>query len=111
MGGRLLNPPIVRCVESFPSDRKAAVKVDDFIGPSESIFIGIHQGSPVSPILSVLYSADVIKEIRDDPSLVTSSNIPLLPLSYVDDFALLWRRTTLSSESATLDRAFSLLYP
>ena len=82
-------PPIVQWVQSFLSDRQAAIKVDDHIGDMLPVHNGIPQGSPVSPIPSVLYSAGVIQDIRGAADLTTSFGIPLLPRSYIDDFAIL----------------------
>lgn len=95
-------PPIIKWVASFLSDRQAAIKVDNHLGPMTPIQIGIPQGSPVSPCLSVIYSSDVIREIQDDPTLTTPANIPLLPLSYVDDFALLAISDSLTDNVQTL---------
>ena len=99
--------PMVMWVKSFLSDRRAAIRVDGHLGPSTPISIGIPQGSPVSPCLSVLYSADVLREVRNDPSLLSSCEIPLLPLSYVDDFALLAISSSLTENALTLQKGMA----
>ena len=67
--GRRVFPSLLS-VESFLYDRQEAVKVDDHIGDMLPVHNGTPQGSPVSPIHSVLYSAGVIQEVRDalDPA-------------------------------------------
>ena len=99
--------PLVMWVKSFLTGRQAAIRVDDHLGPSTPISVGIPQGSPVSPCLSVLYSADVIRAIRDDPSLSTPLGFPLLTLSYVDDFALLAISDSLADNALTLQKGLA----
>jgi ribonuclease HI len=96
--------PIIHWVRSFLTDRQAAIKVDDFTGDIKPVDLGIPQGSPVSPVLSVIYSADVIRHIRDSPDLVTEAGYPLRPLSYVDDFAILSISNSLADNAQTLGR-------
>ena len=49
---------------------------------------GVPQGSPCSPILSVIYSAPVLKFLAEDP-FFTNANLPVIPRSYIDDFSFL----------------------
>jgi len=80
--------PIVRWVLSFLSDRHAAIKVGDYMGPSTPINIGVPQGSPVSPILSVIYTAPFIHNLLETLP-ISDLGFPVVPFSYIDDFALL----------------------
>ena len=50
--------------------------------------MGIPQGSPVSPILSCLYSASVLRDLTLNP-LFSSRGIPVGPRSYIDDIGFL----------------------
>ena len=48
---------LIRWVASFLTDRKAAIRLDGQTGDQESIQIGVPQGSPVAPILFMLFTA------------------------------------------------------
>ena len=50
---------------------------------------GIPQGSSSSPTLSMIYSADLVRSIRDHPKLTMKAGIPLPPRCYRDDSAVL----------------------
>jgi len=61
-------------VSSFLSDRRIQLAFDGRIQPSQvSIDIRIPQGSPISPILFLLYVRDIVAEVE-------------FQLSYIDDF-------------------------
>jgi len=68
--------------------RPIGKQVDDHVGDMLPVHNGIPQGSPVSPIILVLYSAGVIQDVREAIDLTTSFGIPLLPQSRIDDFAI-----------------------
>ena len=53
--------PIIRWVASFLTDRKAAIRLDGHIGSQEKVCIGVPQGSPVAPILFMLFTAPLFK--------------------------------------------------
>jgi ribonuclease HI len=94
--------PIVRWVASFISERKASIRLDDFTSEVRPISVGVPQGSPVSPVLAVIYSAVVIRFIRDHPNLATPAGIPLSPRSYVDDYAIAAFSDSLEDNTTTL---------
>lgn len=82
-------PPILQWTESFLSDRRLAPRIDQYLGPDVPISTGVPQGSPTSPILSVIYSSPVLRSLASDP---TMSNLLLYPVtvrSYIDDFSFL----------------------
>jgi len=94
--------PVVRWVESFLSNRSASIRLDNYSSPMTPIDIGIPQGSPCSPVLSILYSAALIIAIRDHRFLHTPIGIPTSPRSYVDDLGLLAISDSLEDNVATL---------
>ena len=79
--------PVVRWIQSFISDRKAAIRLDGNTSEPRSIASGIPQGSPISPVLSVIYAAEVITTLKD-ANILTPTGIPVTPKSYVDDYEI-----------------------
>ena len=79
--------PVVRWIKSFISDRKAAIRLDGNTSQPRSIASGIPQGSPISPVLSVIYAAEVITTLKD-ANILTPTGIPVSPKSYVDDYEI-----------------------
>lgn len=67
MRGRLLRrlwqqswpPQVLRWVGSFMEGRSARVRHDGVTTPSEPLMCGLPQGSPVSPVLFLLYTAPI----------------------------------------------------
>ena len=80
--------PIVRWTQSFLSNRSAACLIGNFLNRLLPIDVGVPQGSPASPILSVIYSAPVLKFLAEDP-FYTNNPLPIIPCSYIDDFSFL----------------------
>jgi ribonuclease HI len=67
---------LVSWVSSFLSDRKIQLAFDGCIQPNPvNIEIGIPQGSPISPILFLLYVRDIVAE-------------EAFQISYIDDFCI-----------------------
>ena len=72
---------------SFTAHRQARIRLDDYLGPARDIPQGLPQGSPVSPILFLLFMQPLFK---------------LMPSSYgcVDDMGILASAATLAESSA-----------
>ncbi|KAL5612963.1 uncharacterized protein BROUX77_003119 [Berkeleyomyces rouxiae] len=77
---------VCRWARSFASNRSAHVRVDSFIAPTTQLEHGLPQGSPVSPILFLLF----IAPMHDSKML----------FGYVDDAAMLGRASTLAKAAA-----------
>jgi ribonuclease HI len=52
---------VVKFVKSFLSDRKAAVCIDGIVSDLKDVENGTPQGSPLSPILSAFYAAELLE--------------------------------------------------
>ena len=98
---------IVKWVQSFLADRQAALRLDDQLDPMQPIDVGVPQGSPCSPVLSIIYGAEPLQRILKDENLKTSANIPLSPYSYIDDIALAAFSNSLSDNVETLNKGLT----
>ena len=100
--------PIVRWVESFISNRKAAIRLDGVTSEPRPINVGIPQGSPVSPVLSVIYASEIITTLKE-ANILTTSGIPLSPRSYIDDYAVLAISCSLQDNLIALDEGLQFV--
>lgn len=78
-------------IASFITDHKIKIRLDGTIGPTTGIKCGLPQGSPVSPILFMLYVAPLLRlgKLRRR-------------FGYADDFALLAITPTLENNTTLL---------
>jgi len=73
---------LVRWVESFMEERKVIVSMDGKEGDSMDVETGVPQGSPVSPVLFVIYLSGLFGQVEEKEEECGSEGI-----SFVDDVA------------------------
>ena len=81
------------------SDRSTSIRLQDFELGIERIDLGIPQGSPISPILYLLYNADLLEKYED-----ISLSVP--PLGFVDDISLLTYSDSTERNVRNLEKAY-----
>ena len=92
---------IVKWIRSFLSARSTAFRIDDVLHQVQDIDIGIPQGSPCSPVLSIIYAAEVISDIVE-AQIITPCQTALSPRAYIDDLGLLAISKSLQDNISTL---------
>ena len=90
---------IIRWVASFLNNRTAAVRLDGETNNQEPLKIGVPQGSPVAPILFMLFTAPLFKIFTKE-----DKNAGIKIRGYVDD-GLLTARAPKEDTSAKLIQA------
>ena len=95
-------PPEICCwVSSFLLDRMVRIRLNDYTSPLSELKIRVPQGSPASPILSCLYSSEVIETFNR--SFISSGlSIPISLRSYIDDVGFLAISDSLEENVITL---------
>ena len=91
---------IIAWIASFLSNRELRLSFDGQTEEFSEINIGIPQGSPISPILFLIYIRDLF------PDLLRSN---LKALSYMDDIALATSSTSISKNVKILEREVAKL--
>ncbi|KAI0992648.1 hypothetical protein K3495_g15537, partial [Podosphaera aphanis] len=84
---------VVLWVTSFVTNRVVRIRLDGSVGPETKVHCGLPQGSPVSPILFMLYLSPLF-------FLGSAKN----KFGYADDVALLRTSSTLQENAALLSR-------
>lgn len=69
---------LVKWITSFATGRSVQVRLDGITGPKTNIECGLPQGSPISPILFMLYIAPIFRMGEDT-----------VKFGYTDDVAIL----------------------
>ena len=101
-------PQISKWVQSFLLNRQAALRLDDHMDSMLPIIIGVPQGSPCSPVLSIIYGADPIRRLCEDESLRSSVGTHISPFSYIDDISITSFSDSLEDNVTTLKRGLSV---
>lgn len=96
--------PMIRWVASFLNGRSAAVRLDGEISTQEPVKIGVPQGSPVAPILFMLFTAPLFKILTKD-----EKNGWDKIRGYVDDGLLTARASQEATSVAKIQGTFSAI--
>jgi hypothetical protein len=73
---------ILAWVASFLTNRQACLVVDRIEGPLQDIQAGLLRGSPISPILFIIYISKLLKELEEK---FPATTIP----SFIDNICLI----------------------
>jgi ribonuclease HI len=96
------SPEITSWVRSFLSDRHVIVRVDSHKSqPLPLAGVGIPQGSPVSPILSSIYTSFILSSLDSLPNTSVRA--------YVDDQLILATSSSLDQNTYLLAEAFDIV--
>lgn len=95
---RRVDERIVRWIASFLSDRRTRIAIDGYESEEYNIETGVPQGSPLSPILYILYNADLIECCNSEETETTG---------YIDDGAIFARGNTTEDTCSKLERALA----
>ena len=94
--------PMIRWVALFLNDRIAAVRLDGEIGDQEPVKIGVSQGSPVAPILFILFTAPLFKKITKE-----EKNAGIKIRDYVDNGFLTARASKKVTNATKIQETFA----
>jgi hypothetical protein len=93
---------IVNLVKGFMSNRSTSLLFDNYNSPTRPLPHGIPQGSPLSPILSIIYTAE-LQKMRE---LVLKR---IISLAYIDDGILLTSSPSLETNVHRLENAYDVI--
>lgn len=93
-----LDGSLIQWVASFLTDRQAQLVIDGQLGPLQPIASGLPQGSPVSPILLLIYIRGVFQAIEATVPGVST-------LSFTDDIGIMARGSSVQDACESLQQA------
>ena len=73
-----INRNLVRCISNFLCQRELIISINKQLNNSITPIHGLHQGSPLSPVLFILYLSDIAQLI----------DVQVKPLRIADDIAI-----------------------
>jgi ribonuclease HI len=92
----------IKFIESFLSGRTTSFVFGDYKSDPHNISNGIPQGSPLSPILAIIYAADIVQ-------LKKLILLGIASLAYMDDGSLIAKSKSLETNIGKLQTAFKIL--
>lgn len=91
--------PLVQWIASFLSDRTTTLSFDDFTSPPRHASHGIPQGSPLSPILYLFYSSDLLELVSQ-----SKEDRDKMAAGYIDDTMFAVSSPTVEENVEKLER-------
>jgi hypothetical protein len=88
---------LIQWTNSFLTDRQIQLVIDGHTCPAASLETEVPQGSPVSPILFIIYLSGIFEVIE--------AKVPIKALSFVDDIGLLTSGNLIQKVSEILETA------
>jgi len=103
-----LNTNVIRFFNSYHSNRFTSYSWNTFTSPSFNVNVGVGQGSALSPILSALYLALIIKMFKKRIKNL-NKEIPTDILSFVDDGLLISQEKSYSLSNSFLLCSYNII--
>ena len=93
-----IDDDLIGWTQSFLTDRSVELVIDGFTNPRQKVESGIPQGSPVSPILFLIYISGMFSVVEEQLPNVTC-------VSFVDDLGFITADRSISKIAEILEKA------